>query len=159
MLFFFFRAADDSYKAARTASSSDAKGSGKGKGRLWQSSVEAVPDDDAQAAFAEAQSLAAAAGAADNEDDDDDDAAYGPADEEGRFFGGGISRDTAELLDFIEQRDDEEIAVSRFRTHPCSQHRAEKPTLSDLKKIFLGFAILLAREDRRGVATQVYHQL
>ena len=32
--------------------------------------------------------------------------------EEGRFFGGGITRDTAEVLDFIEQRDHDDLKVS-----------------------------------------------
>lgn len=32
--------------------------------------------------------------------------------EEGRFFGGGITSDTAEVLDFIEQRDHEDMKVS-----------------------------------------------
>lgn len=29
----------------------------------------------------------------------------GPDDEEGRFFGGGITRDTADVLDFMEEQD------------------------------------------------------
>ena len=32
-------------------------------------------------------------------------------DEEGRFFGGGITTDTAEVLDFIDERDQEAVAV------------------------------------------------
>ena len=35
----------------------------------------------------------------------------GEADEEGRFFGGGITTDTAEVLDFIDERDLEVVAV------------------------------------------------
>jgi beta-catenin-like protein 1 len=34
-----------------------------------------------------------------------------PDDQEGRFFGGGITRDTAGVLDFIDQHDKEEPAV------------------------------------------------
>lgn len=33
-------------------------------------------------------------------------------DEEGRFFGGGITIETAEVLDFIDERDKDELAVS-----------------------------------------------
>lgn len=58
-------------------------------------------------------------------DDEDDDVAAGPElppdledealdDEEGRFFGGGITNDTAEVLDFIEGREKEDLTV-RFR--------------------------------------------
>lgn len=32
-----------------------------------------------------------------------------PDDEEGRFFGGGITSDTADVLDFIDERDKDEI--------------------------------------------------
>ena len=34
-------------------------------------------------------------------------------DEEGRFFGGGITSDTAEVLDFIDERDQEATAVRK----------------------------------------------
>ncbi len=33
-------------------------------------------------------------------------------DEEGRFFGGGITKDTATVLDFIDERDQDDVAVS-----------------------------------------------
>ena len=55
------------------------------------------------------------------EEGDDDDVAAGPElppdedgidDEEGRFFGGGINNDTAEVLDFIEEREREDTSVS-----------------------------------------------
>ena len=53
---------------------------------------------------------------------EDEDAVAGPEmpadleeelenDEEGRFFGGGITTDTAEVLDFIEKRDQEVTTV------------------------------------------------
>lgn len=35
-------------------------------------------------------------------------------DEEGRFFGGGITNNTAEVLDFIEDREKDDLMV-RFR--------------------------------------------
>ena len=54
----------------------------------------------------------------------DDDVAAGPElpsgpneeavdDEDGRFFGGGITSDTAEVLDFIDGRDKDDVMVSR----------------------------------------------
>ena len=56
---------------------------------------------------------------AEDEEDQDDDVAAGPEmppededglpnDEDGRFFGGGVTKDTAEVLDFIEERDKED---------------------------------------------------
>lgn len=61
------------------------------------------------------------------EDADDDDIEAGPAlppdqeeenidDEEGRFFGGGITNDTADVLNFINERDKGEDAV-RYNFH------------------------------------------
>jgi len=32
-----------------------------------------------------------------------------PDDEDGRFFGGGINNDTAEVLDFIDERDKSDV--------------------------------------------------
>ncbi len=32
-------------------------------------------------------------------------------DEEGRFFGGGITKDTATVLDFIDERDQDDVVV------------------------------------------------
>ena len=55
------------------------------------------------------------------EEEDDNDIEAGPGlppdddevnDEEGRFFGGGISNDTADVLDFIDEREKEDVAVS-----------------------------------------------
>lgn len=59
---------------------------------------------------------------AEDGDDEDDDVAAGPElppdleeealdDEEGRFFGGGITADTAEVLDFIEGREKDDLMV------------------------------------------------
>lgn len=36
-------------------------------------------------------------------------------DDEGRFFGGGITRDTAEVLDFIDEQDRDDLRVSPSR--------------------------------------------
>ena len=57
------------------------------------------------------------------EDEVDNDGVAGPElppdfeeevadDEEGRFFGGGITTDTAEVLDFIDDRDKDDIVGS-----------------------------------------------
>lgn len=56
-------------------------------------------------------------------EDMDDDVAAGPElpsdqdegdvdDEDGRFFGGGITNETAELLDYIDGRDKDDVMVS-----------------------------------------------
>ena len=42
-----------------------------------------------------------------------DQEAEAPDDEEGRFFGGGITSDTAEVLDFIDGRDGEDTGVRK----------------------------------------------
>ena len=36
-----------------------------------------------------------------------------PDDEDGRFFGGGVNKGTAEVLDFIDERDGEEVVSWR----------------------------------------------
>lgn len=41
---------------------------------------------------------------------DQDDEAVG--DDEGRFFGGGITKDAAEALDFIDEQDKDHLKVS-----------------------------------------------
>ena len=57
------------------------------------------------------------------EDEEEDDGDAGPElpsdqedevpdDDEGRFFGGGITDDTAEVLDFIEGREGDDTGVS-----------------------------------------------
>ena len=57
-----------------------------------------------------------------DEPDEDKDAFAGPPlppdlednpeiDEDGRFFGGGITSDTAEVLDFIDERDQDATSV------------------------------------------------
>lgn len=67
------------------------------------------------------------------EDEEDEDDVAGPelppkedegeADEEGRFFGGGITTDTAEVLDFIEERDKDQIKVCIGLGHSQKQGR------------------------------------
>lgn len=60
-----------------------------------------------------------------DEDDDQDNSVAGPdlppddddpepEDEEGRFFGSGVTRDTADVLDFIEERDKEEYTAEKI---------------------------------------------
>lgn len=39
-----------------------------------------------------------------------------PDDEDGRFFGAGVSRSTANLLDFIEERDKDDAVLIKY--HP-----------------------------------------
>ena len=41
----------------------------------------------------------------------DDEEEVGPKDEEGRFFGGGITRNTADVLDFMDEQDTDEPKV------------------------------------------------
>ncbi|KAL8964998.1 MAG: hypothetical protein Q9183_004091, partial [Haloplaca sp. 2 TL-2023] len=102
-----FKASDKSYKAAKLVSNEDVRSNGK-------ATVE------------------------DGEDDDDTEA--GPAlppdegdeelnDEEGRFFGGGITTHTADVLDFIDERDRVDEAV----------REPEKINLAWLRKIALNF--------------------
>ena len=62
------------------------------------------------------------------EDQEDDDRLAGPElppdmkredevldDEDGRFFGGGITNDTAEVLDFIDEQEKDGIRVKKER--------------------------------------------
>ena len=60
----------------------------------------------------------------DGEDDEDmeagpemppeEDEEEGPEDEEGRFFGGGITRNTKDVLDFMEEQDKDETVRSKY---------------------------------------------
>ncbi len=61
--------------------------------------------------------------------EDDDDREAGPElppdddeadDEEGRFFGGGLTTDTVEVLDFIDEREKDETAVSNTTVDPTN---------------------------------------
>ncbi len=42
-----------------------------------------------------------------------DDTDFGPDDDEGRFFGGGITENTAEILDFMDEQDKDDAGVGR----------------------------------------------
>lgn len=44
----------------------------------------------------------------------DDDQGPEPEDEEGRFFGSGVTRNTADVLDFIEERDKEDFTTEKI---------------------------------------------
>ena len=66
-----------------------------------------------------------------------------PDDEDGRFFGGGVTKDTAEVLDFIDERDKED-AVSNERLVVFEQsakllQAPEKFDLPWLRKLALNF--------------------
>jgi beta-catenin-like protein 1 len=78
---------DEIHKAAKTGSIGDVKGKGK-------ATVEDEEDEDTYGVAIPP-----------------DDAEYGNEDEEGRFFGGGISEDTADIIDMIEERDKDGTAV------------------------------------------------
>ncbi|CAF9913278.1 MAG: hypothetical protein HETSPECPRED_001377 [Heterodermia speciosa] len=76
------------------------------------------------------------------EEEDDDDGVAGPElppeedgidDEEGRFFGGGINNDTAEVLDFIEEREKEDTL------------KAEKIDLTWVRRLALNFEKKITR--------------
>ena len=43
---------------------------------------------------------------------DGDEMDYDVGDEEGRFFGGGVTKDTEEILDFMDQTGDDDVTVS-----------------------------------------------
>lgn len=46
-------------------------------------------------------------------------------DEDGRFFGGGVTKDTADVLDFIEERDKNESVCQLHLYFRCSNYRSE----------------------------------
>ena len=52
-------------------------------------------------------------------------------DEEGRFFGGGITTSTAEVLDFIDERDQE---VTTVRCSTCPYHSVETERFLETSK-------------------------
>ena len=94
------------------------------------------------------------------EEEDDDDGVAGPQlppeedgidDEEGRFFGGGINNDTAEVLDFIEEREKEDTLVrlsknfaNLYRAHLTLQ-KAEKIDLTWVRRLALNFEKKITR--------------
>lgn len=89
------------------------------------------------------------------EDGEDDDIEAGPElppdeddanDEEGRFFGGGINSDTAEVLDFIEEREKEDTSVkSIYSNKLCGNdthltfQKAEKIDTAWVRRLALNF--------------------
>lgn len=81
-------ASDAVYKAAKTYANGDVKGNGI-------AAVEDADEDDIEAGPALPP---------DEEEENIDD-------EEGRFFGGGITNDTADVLNFIDERDKGNDAV------------------------------------------------
>ena len=84
---------DEIYKSAKL------NGKGHARSNGHTASVEDTPEDDDDVAGPEMPP--------ELEDE-------GGNDEEGRFFGGGISTDTAEVLDFIDERDIQATAVRKF---------------------------------------------
>jgi beta-catenin-like protein 1 len=81
---------DELYKAAKLDANGDVKSKGKGP------MVDDEEDNDGEAG---------------PELPPDFDAEDIPDDEEGRFFGGGMERQTAQAMQYIDQQDDGEIAV------------------------------------------------
>lgn len=65
-------------------------------------------------------------------------------DEDGRFFGGGVTKDTAEVLDFIDERDKDDVVSNGClvtysdKTLKIPQN-PEKFDLSWLRKLALSF--------------------
>lgn len=82
---------DEVYKSSKIT----ANGSPKGKGRAR------VDDDDEE----EDDSIAGPELPA------KDEAEFGPIDEDDRFFGGGITQHTADILDFMDERGDDDAGV------------------------------------------------
>ncbi|KAI9810246.1 MAG: hypothetical protein M1827_006380 [Pycnora praestabilis] len=80
------------YKSIKLETNGDAKGKGR-------TIVEDAEDDDEVAG-------------PELPPDDGDEAA--PDDEEGRFFGGGITNDTADVLDFIDEREKDDAAPEKI---------------------------------------------
>lgn len=90
-------------------------------------------------------------------EDDDDDVAAGPElppdadeqlpgdDDEGRFFGGGLTKNTADVMDFIDEQDNDETVGLEAR---CNQlklmltgtiQKSEKVDIAWLRKLALNF--------------------
>lgn len=79
-------------------------------------------------------------GRAAGDDDNVDDLEAGPElppdsdgaeDEEGRFFGGGITTDTADVLDFIDDRDKDGAGVI---SEQCKSRKSNPLLMSDHRK-------------------------
>jgi len=85
--------AHEVYKSAKLSSNSDAKGKSKGAAH-----VEDAEDDDTEAG---------------PEPPPEDETG---ADDEGRFFGGGVTRNTTDALDYLEDADGEELEEEKMDT-------------------------------------------
>ncbi|KAI9791746.1 MAG: hypothetical protein M1816_003556 [Peltula sp. TS41687] len=84
---------DEIYKFSKMT----ANGSPKGKGRA------SVVDDDDEDDTAAGPELPPP-----------DEVDFGPTEEDDRFFGGGITKHTAEILDFMDERGDDDAAAEKF---------------------------------------------
>ena len=90
-------------------------------------------------------------------DDDDDDVAAGPElppdadeqlpedDDEGRFFGGGLTKNTADVMDFIDEQDNDETVRLDTRSDQLAAklmdtiQKSEKVDIAWLRKLALNF--------------------
>ena len=109
---------DEVYKSVKLNADGDAKGKGR-------ATVEDADDDEV-------------AGPVAPPDEDEAEA----DDEEGRFFGGGITNGTAEILDFIDGQDDEEAPVCslvNWARMKLKSLQVEKIDAAWLRKLALNF--------------------
>ena len=90
-------------------------------------------------------------------EDDDDDVAAGPElppdageqlpedDDEGRFFGGGLTKNTADVMDFIDEQDNDETVRLDARSDQLEARlmgtiqKSEKVDIAWLRKLALNF--------------------
>lgn len=117
-------AKDKIYKATKIGPNGDVKSSGKAP----------VNDEDSMEDIE--------AGPAMPPEQDEEEA--GPEDDEGRFFGGGITKNTTAVLDFIDDQDKD--ASVRLSNHPdetsleLSRHqKPEKVDIAWLRRLALNF--------------------
>lgn len=89
---------DELYKAAKLDANGDVKSKGKAR---------AVEEDDEESEFA---------GPELPPDFDQEDE---PDDEEGRFFGGGMARETAQAMEYLDQQDQERGEVAVCEDNPA----------------------------------------
>lgn len=108
---------DELYKAAKLDANGDVKS--KGKAPIVEGDVE----DDGEAG---------------PELPPDFDAEDIPDDEEGRFFGGGMERKTAQAMQYIDQQDEGETAVWKDLRQQCRSGPSSNVCFSPRKSILLG---------------------
>jgi beta-catenin-like protein 1 len=90
----------DIYKSMKVYMNSDVKGKGRAT----------AEDDDGESDALEAETISEYPSVEPNDDG------------EGRFFGGGITKDTAEILDFMDEQDGGNSAVGALQSSPrCSR--------------------------------------